>query len=172
MDKILGPSAGIGDYALVLLIYALIFLLVWYPKRTLELNSRNAFKLLYIFWSLFIFGGNYIGYLTGAMSFLPWLNNLLHSFIWVGFALTWLYFSSRDLPWYYRCFLSGMFSFIIKYSEHLILGSWSFDPYLSIHGPYAYLIFMSLVDCLYPPVSDWLLKWVNRKWPSIYIPAV
>src|SRR5579872_4872265 len=129
MDKILGVSNTPGSYGLVLLIYLLIFLLVWYPKSTIELNSRSSFLLLYVFWSVFIFTGNYIGYLTGVMAFLPWLDNFVHSFIWVGFVLTWLYFSTQGLPWYYRCFLSGMFSFLIKYAEHSILGTWSFDPY-------------------------------------------
>jgi hypothetical protein len=171
MDNILGAHPSLGSYLLVLLIYLLIFLLVWYPKRTIELNSRNSFQLLYIFWFVVIFTGNYLGYRLGVMSFLPWLANFLHSFIWVGFVLTWLYFSSLELPWYYRCFLSGMYSFIIKYAEHTILGTWTYDPYFSFTGPYAYIIFMALVDCLYPPVSDLLLKLVSKRFTGIYLPT-
>jgi hypothetical protein len=105
------------------------------------------------------------------MAFLPWLDNFIHSFIWVGFVLTWLYFSTNVLPWYYRFFLFGMFSFIIKYAEHSILGTWSFDPWFFFSGPYAYIIVMSLVDGFYPLISDPLLKQVNKRFPSIYIPG-
>ncbi|HTR28574.1 MAG TPA: hypothetical protein VMH27_04860 [Puia sp.] len=159
-----------GSYLLVLLIYLLVFLLVWYPRRTIELNERNAFTLLFIFWFVVIFTGNYLGYLAGVMSFLPWLDNFMHSLLWVGIALTWLYFSTLGLPWYYRCFLSGMYSFIIKYAEHTILGTWTVDPYFSFTGPYAYIIIMALVDCLYPPVSDLLLKLVSKRFTSFYLP--
>ncbi|HXB93382.1 MAG TPA: hypothetical protein VNU72_13885 [Puia sp.] len=171
MDNILGADNGLVNYGMVLLIYGLIFLLVWYPKNTIELNSRSSFLLLYFFWSIFIFAGNYVGFLLGVMSFLPWLDNFIHSFIWVGFMLTWLYFSTRGLPWYYRCFLAGMYSFIIKYAEHTIIATWSFDPYFFFTGPYAYIIIMALVDCLYPPISDLLLTQVNKKFPSIYLPG-
>jgi hypothetical protein len=170
MDKFFGIGGTPLAYLLVLLIYVLVFLLVKYPRNTIELNSRNSFLLLYLFWSIVIFVGNYIGFLLGVMAFLPWLNNLIHSFIWVGFVLTWLYFASRSLPWYYRCFLAGMSSFIIKYSEHSILGTWTFVPYLSFTSPYAYIIVMALVDCLYPPVSDLLLGAVNKRFPAIYLP--
>jgi hypothetical protein len=169
MEKIFGPSCTLMDYLLVLFIYLLVFLLIFYPKRTIELNSRNSFIVLYIFWSLAMFGGNYIGYRLGLMSFLPWLNNFIHSFGWVGFCLGWLYFSSRGLPWYYRFFLSAMFSFIIKFSEHSILGSWTFDPYFFFTGSYAYIIIMSVVDGFYPLISDLLLRILNKKFPSIYI---
>ncbi|MFI5156221.1 MAG: hypothetical protein ACHQEM_08545 [Chitinophagales bacterium] len=170
MDRILGPDNGFKEYLLVLLIYLLVFLLIRYPRRIIELNERSSFLLLFLSWSVFIFVGNYIGYLLGAMSFLPWLNNLIHSFGWVGIGLTWLYFSSRELPWYYRFFLSAMYSFIIKFMENDILGSWQFDPYLMFNGKWAYIIIMSAVDGFYPVLSDLLLRSVHKKFPSIYFP--
>ena len=172
MEKILGAYCTWIDYLLVLVVYGLIFLLVWYPKRKIELNSRCSFIVLYIFWSVAMFAGNYFGYLLGFMAFLPWLDNFIHSFGWVGFALAWLYFSTTGLPWYYRFFLSAMFSFIIKFSENFILGTWTFDPYFFFTGKYTYIIIMALIDGFYPLVSDLLLKWLNKKFPAIYIPSI
>jgi hypothetical protein len=171
MEKILGASCTLSDYLLVLFIYLLVFLLVWYPKRTVELNSRSSFLVLYLFWSVAMFAGNYIGYLLGFMAFLPWLDNFMHSFLWVGFALAWLYFSSTGLPWYYRFFLAGMFSFLIKFSENFILGTWAFDPYFFFTGKYAYIIIMALVDGFYPLASDILLRQLNKRFTSIYLPG-
>jgi hypothetical protein len=168
MDKILGPGNTIPDYLLVLFIYGLVFLLIFYTKNKIELNERTSFLVLYIFWSLAMFIGNYIGFLCGVMAFLPWLDNLMHSFGWVGFGLAWLYFSSRGLPWYYRFFLSGMFSFLIKFAEHLILGTWTFDPYFFFTGAYAYIVIMAIVDGFYPLVSDLLLNWLHNKFPAVY----
>jgi hypothetical protein len=169
MERILGTDNGLKEYLLVLLFYLMVFILVKYPKRTIELNERSSFLLLFLSWSLFIFIGNYIGYLVGAMSFLPWLNNVIHSFGWVGIALTWLYFSSRGLPWHYRFFLAAMFSFIIKTMENYILGTWQFDPYLMFSGKWAYIIIMSAVDGFYPLLSDLLIKALHKKFPSIYL---
>src|SRR6266446_4073450 len=113
METILGVNNTLIDYLFVLAIYFLIYLLVRYPQRSIELNFKSNFIALYIIWSLAMFSGNYFGYLGGVMSFLPWLNNFIHSFGWVGFVLAWLYMTTRKLPMLYRFFLSAMFSFII-----------------------------------------------------------
>jgi hypothetical protein len=171
METILGANNTLVDYLVTLGIYLLIYLLVRYPQRGIELNFRSSFITLYIIWSLAMFSGNYFGYLGGVMSFLPWLNNFIHSFGWVGFVLAWLYMTTRKLPMLYRFFLSAMFSFIIKFSENMILGTWSFDPYFFFEGKYAYLIIMSIVDGFYPLISDWLLKFLSKKFSSIYYPG-
>jgi hypothetical protein len=163
MENILGENNSFLDYLSVIGIYVLVFLLIFYAKRTIELNFRKSFMALYLVWSVAMFTGNYFGYLGGVMSFLPWLNNFIHSFGWVGFALAWLYMTSAHLPWHYRFYLSAMFSFLIKFSENMILGSWSFDPYFFFEGKYAYLIIMSIVDGFYPLLSDWILKFLNKK---------
>jgi hypothetical protein len=169
MDDILGTGNGFLEYGLILLIDIFVFLLVFYPKRKIELNSRTGFWVLYFFWSLAMFFGNYIAFKIGFMAFLPWLDNFIHSFGWVGLGLGWLYFSSLDLPWYYRFFLASMFSFIIKFFENFILGTWLFDPWFFFTGKYAYIIAMSALDGLYPILSDILLKALHKKFPSVYL---
>ena len=35
------------------------------------------------------------------MSFLPWINNFMHTFLWIGMCLTWIYLGgpSRRSRW-------------------------------------------------------------------------
>src|SRR5580765_8815097 len=98
METILGPGNTLMSYALVLLIYFLMFLFIRYPKPVVELNYRGNFKFLAIVWAIMMFTGNYLFYRLGIMSFLPWLNDFIHSFLWIGICLTWLYYSSHHRP--------------------------------------------------------------------------
>ena len=97
-EDIFGTNASLLDYLLVLFIYLLMLLLIKYPKPVIELNYRINFIFLAIFWATFMFIGNYVGYKMGLMSFLPWLNNSIHTFIWVGLGLNWLYYSALERP--------------------------------------------------------------------------
>lgn len=162
MDAILGSSNTLVDYLLVLLIYALVFIIIRYPSPKIELNFKINFKVLFFFWSFVMFLGNYIFYLIGVMSFLPWLNNFIHSFIWIGICLTFLYAGVHKRGIIEQFLLFAIFSFIIKIAENLILGTWEKDPFYFLHGKYAYIIVMSLVDGFYPPISAVVLKLASR----------
>lgn len=162
MDLILGPNHSLVNYALVLLMYALMFLLIRYPKPVIELNYRGNFKFLAIVWIFLMFTGNYLFYRLGVMSFLPWLNNFIHSFIWIGLCLTWLYYCCYHRPLWEQFIHFAFTSFIIKMAEHQLLSSWSRDSYLGIDHPLAYLFAMSLVDGFYPVISKWLLAWAGK----------
>ena len=157
MNTILGEGNSLLDYLLVLFIYFLMFLFIKYPKPNIELNYRNNFIFLAIVWFILMFTGNYFFYLLGLMSFLPWLNNFIHSSIWIGICLTWLYYVSHSRSMWEQFIFFAFTSFIIKMAEHLLLGSWSRDSYLGVRNGYAYLISMSLVDGFYPIISKWLL---------------
>ena len=163
MNDILGAGNTLLDYALVLIIYGLFFLFIRYPKASVELNYRPTFLFLSIFWAVLMFGGNYLGFLTGMMAFLPWLDNFLHSFVWVGICLCWLYYCTNERPWWEQALFFAFISFLVKVAEKSILGTWSLESYLGIRNPYAYIIVMSLIDGMYPLVSGWVIKALAKK---------
>lgn len=173
MEQIMGANNSWTDYLLVLLIYGLMFLLIRYPKPSIELNFKANFLFLFALWVFLMFTGNYLFYRLGLMAFLPWLNNLLHSGIWVGFCLGWLYYCTQERPMWEQFILFSFTSFIIKITENAVLGTWNLDSYLGINSPYAYLIVMSLVDGFYPVISAWVLKALGKRsvW-GIYVPQL
>lgn len=172
MDTILGAGNSLFDYALVLVVYGLLFLFIRYPKPAVELNYRATFVFLSAFWGLLMFGGNYLGYRLGVMAFLPWLDNLLHSFVWVGICLCWLYYCTYGRPLWEKFFFFAFLSFVVKIAEKLLVGTWSMDNYLGINNPYAYAIAMSLIDGLYPVASQWIVAALAKKSTfGVYAPA-
>lgn len=173
MNDILGANNSLADYLLVLLMYGLMYLLIRYPKPTLELNYKANFFFLVLFWAFLLFTGNYLFYRLGVMAFLPWLNNLLHSFIWVGFCLAWLYYCVHERPMWEQFVLFTFTSFLIKIAEHTILGTWSMDSYFGIQSPYAYIVAMSVVDGFYPVLSALLIKVLSKRSTfGVYAPQV
>ena len=173
MNEILGTNNTLLDYALVLLIYGLMFLLIRFSKPTLELNYRANYFFLVLLWAFLMFTGNYLFYRLGVMAFLPWLNNGLHSFIWVGACLGWLYYCTYERPMWEQFILFAFTSFIVKMAEYLILGTWRKESYLGIESPYAYLIVMSLVDGFYPLISKWVLNVLGKcSTFGVYVPQV
>src|SRR5882672_3277729 len=97
-ENILGTGNTLIDYVLVLVVYGLMYLLIRYPKPAIELNFKGTYLLLVLVWGILMFVGNYLSYLAGIMSFLPWLDNFIHSFIWVGLCLGWLYYCTYERP--------------------------------------------------------------------------
>ncbi|WP_121354674.1 hypothetical protein [Flavisolibacter nicotianae] len=173
MNDILGANNSLLDYALVVLLYGLMFLLIRYPRPHLELNYRTNYFFLVILWAFLMFTGNYLFYRLGVMTFLPWLNNLLHSCVWVGLCLGWLYYCAHERPLWEQFILFAFTSFLVKMAEHAVLGSWARDSYLGIRNPYAYLVVMSIVDGFYPIISQWIIQALGRKSTfGIYAPRL
>jgi hypothetical protein len=171
MDQIVGANNSLLDYLLVIGIYGLLFLFIRYPKPTLELNYKANFIFLVALWAFLMFTGNYLFYRLGVMSFLPWLNNLLHSFVWVGICLGWLYYCTHQRPLWEQFIFFAFTSFIVKMAEHMILGTWSMESYLGIQSPYAYIIAMSIVDGFYPIISRWVLNALGKRSTfGVYMP--
>ena len=133
IEDIFGINNSWADYLSVLIVYGLMWLLIRYPKPRIELNFQSSYVLLALFWGPLMFVGNYLGYLSGTMSFLPWINNFTHSFIWVGLALSWLYYCTKEQSMVTQFIFASWTSFIVKVSEHLILGTWSMPVFLGIH---------------------------------------
>jgi hypothetical protein len=96
------------------------------------------------------------------MSFLPWVNNVLHTFVWIGLCLGFLYAGARKRPLWEQFLLFSIFSFIVKQAEHEVLGTSELDHFFLIRGNAAYITGWSLMDGLYPIISRLGLRLVAR----------
>ncbi|MDB5205854.1 MAG: hypothetical protein JWR72_929 [Flavisolibacter sp.] len=173
MNEIFGVDNNWPDYLLVLFIYALMYLLIRSPRPKLELNYKANYIFLVGLWAFLMFTGNYLFYRLGVMSFLPWANNFVHSFLWVGICLGWLYYCTHERPMWEQFIFFAFTSFIVKMAENMLLGTWNLDSYFGINSKYAYIIAMSIVDGFYPIISLWILNALGKKSTfGIYVPQV
>ena len=172
MESLLGHGNTLFDYLLVLLFYGAMFVLIHYGSRRVELNFRKTFLILYIGWGFGVFIGNYLFYLIGIMSFLPWLNNAFHTLIWIGLCLGFLYAGCyrRSIPEQVALFV--IFSFLVKVAERTILGTWELDHFFGIDGNWSYIIGWSLMDGLYPFISAIGLRLVSRFTSGVIVPRL
>lgn len=171
MESMLGIGNDLFDYLLLLLFYGAMFLLIRHGVRGVELNFRKNYLVLFLGWGLGVFVGNYIFYLIGIMSFLPWLNNAFHTLIWIGLALGYLYAGVYRRPLFEQISLFIVFSFLVKMAEYLLLGTWEHDNFFGIDGNAAYIVGWSIMDGLYPLISMAGLKFVGRFVDGVWSPA-
>ena len=158
MNDLLGPGNRLLDYALVLLVYGALFILMRYGNRRVELNARRLFWIVAFCWGVGVFIGNYLFYLIGIMSFLPWLNNAFHTLIWIGLCLSFLYVGCMRRPLWEQILLFIIFSFIVKIAERWLLGTWEHDNFFGIDGNWAYIIGWSVMDGLYPVINLMVMR--------------
>ena len=170
MEQFLGIGNGLEKYALVLLVYAGLFVVMRYAHPRVEPEFRKSFWLLYIAWAFGIFIGNYVFFLLGIMSFYPWLNNFIHSFIWIGLGLGFLYTGAYRRPTWEQFVMFTVLSFAVKVTERQVLGTWEFNRFFFIEGNLAYLIGWSVVDGLYPVLSGIGLRIASRFIPGVAAP--
>jgi len=167
MERILGPGNTIVDYLLVLVVYLMMGLLMRYGNATVELSYQRTRTFMVLTLGPIVFVANWLLYRAGVMSFLPWLNNVLHALVWVGFGLTFLYAGCRTRPAWEQCALFAVFSFVVKVAEHLLLGTWELDHFFGIPGQTTYMAGWSLLDGLLPLVIPVVLRPVARVVPGI-----
>ena len=170
MDQFLGASNTLLEYCYVIMMYGFLFLVMRYANDRIELNFRKTYWVLYIGWSIAMFAGNYFFFSVNLMSFLPWLNDFIHSFIWIGFCLGFLYAGCYKRPMVEQMFLCSFFSFIVKMTEHMVLGTWDKTDFLFFHGWFPYVVSMSLVDGLYPILSMLGLRVLSKKIDGLVSP--
>lgn len=148
--------------------YGLCFLVMRLAKRKVEPVERRTFLWIGGVWAVSVFVANYLLYLAGVMSFLPWVNNFLHTFVWIGFGLTWFYLGVRDTePLWAQCAMFGFFSLIVKYAEQRLFGTWEMDHFFfkALHGNGAYVGGWSLADATYPVITLVVLR-IAARWVS------
>jgi hypothetical protein len=153
MDAILGPGNTLANYALVLVVYASLFVAMRYAHPRIEPEFRRTYWILFIVYAISIFIANYVLYRLGVMSFLPWLNNFFHTFLWIGLCLNFLYAGIYNRPLWEQFVLFFIFSYAVKLAEHQLLGTWKMGNFFGIPGNTAYILGWSLFDGLTPFAS-------------------
>jgi hypothetical protein len=144
---------------------------LWAVARTLRpaiaAHERKTFWVLWGTWGPLVFLANYLLYRAGVMSFLPWVNNLLHTLVWIGLVLAWLYLAVRGQPLLLQCLLFATFSVIVKVFEQVLFGTWEHGHFFGIPGNTAYVLGWSLADGTYPVLSRWGLRLLGRWIPGL-----
>lgn len=149
----------------VLAIYAALLQVARTHKKTLHREERKTFLVVGGLWAVSVFVANYGLYRLGVMSFLPWLNNFLHTFVWIGGCLTFLYLAIRERESMASQFLVfATFSLIVKVAEQRLFGTWELDHFFHLFdGNAAYVLGWSLADGLYPPITFYGLRLLGRR---------
>jgi hypothetical protein len=154
----------------VLAFYAAIFVIIRLSRERIEPFERKTFVAIGLVWAVCVFPANYLLYKAGAMSFLPWVNNFMHSFLWIGFCLSWLYLGVREnQPIVLQIVLFTTFSLIIKYAEQKLFGTWDHDNFFGIQGNGAYVMGWSLADGTYPVLTLFGLRFAARYIPGLAV---
>ena len=162
MDSILGVGNSVLGYVFVLLIYGGLFLAIRQAGTQISPEFRRSFWVLYVVWAVGIFVGNYLFFLLGIMSFLPWLDNFIHSFVWIGLCLGFLYAISYHRALWELIVLAAVYSFVVKVTERMVLGTWDLNHFFMVDGNLAYIIGWSLVDAAYP-IGSFAVLWIASR---------
>lgn len=154
----------------VLAFYAGCFVVIRIARKRIDPVERRTFLAIGGVWAVSVFVANYLLYKAGVMSFLPWVNNFMHTFIWIGFCLTWLYLGVRETEkLWVQCVIFGFFSLIVKYAEQKLFGTWEHDHFFfhSLHGNGVYVLGWSLADATYPVLTLVVLRAVAKRIPGL-----
>jgi hypothetical protein len=155
----------------LLLFYAALFVVIRTTKKQIEPVERKTFLVIGLVWAVTVFVANYLLYKVDLVSFLSWVTNFAHSFVWIGFCLSWLYLGVRDTESLVtQCVIFATFSLIVKYAEQLLFGTWDLDHFFHVfHGNTAYVLGWSLADGLYPIITLYGLRLAARWIPGLVL---
>ena len=152
----------------VLAFYAAVFAIIRLARDRIEPRERRTFAAIGLAWAVPVFVANYLLHLAGLMSFLPWVNNFMHSFLWIGLCLSWLYLGVRESqPMVLQIVLFATFSLIVKYAEQKLFGTWQLDNFFGIQGNGSYVLGWSLADGTYPLLTLYGLRLAARFIPGL-----
>jgi hypothetical protein len=157
----------------VLGIYALLFVVIWLIRPRIERDEIPTALAIGGVWAVSVFIANYLLYRAGAMSYLPWVNNFLHTFIWIGICLTLLYLGVRETtPMWQQFLMFFAFSMVVKYAEQWLFGTWDHDNFFELFdGNTAYVLGWSLADGTYPILTLFGLRLGARWIPGLVLPT-
>ena len=95
----------------------------------------------------------------------------MHSFLWIGICLAWLYLGVReDQPMAVQVLLFTTFSIIVKYAEQLAFGTWDLDHFFGVfEGNFAYVLGWSLADGTYPVITLFALRLAATRIPRLAV---
>ncbi len=149
---------------ILLAFYAALFVVIRTTGHRIKPEERKTFLVIGAVWAVSVFIANYLLYRAGYMSFLPWVNNFMHTFLWIGFCLTWLYLGVRHTePMLLQFIIFATFSLVVKYAEQMLFGTWDHGHFFHVfQGNTAYVLGWSLADGLYPPLTFFGLRLLRR----------
>ena len=155
----------------LLIFYAALFVIIRTYKGSIERGETRTFLVVGGTWAVTVFIANYVLFRLGVMSFLPWVNNFMHTFLWIGVCLTFLYLGVReDQPMAVQFIMFATFSLIVKYAEQLLLGTWELDHFFWVfNGNFYYVLGWSLADGLYPILTLFGLRLASRAIPGLIV---
>lgn len=138
----------------LLTFYAALFVIIRLTKPALNHDARRVYGLLYLAWAAPVFVANYLLALVGLESFIPWHINFMHTFLWIGLCLGWLYLGVRHEPLWIQFVVFATFSLVVKLTEQRLFGVWSLEHFFFVFpGNWSYVLGWSLADGLYPLLS-------------------
>lgn len=172
MSDILGSNNTIVSYIFMLLVYGGLVVAMRQAATRIEPEFKRTFWVLYVVWAIGVFVSNYLFFRIGIMSFLPWLDNFLHSFVWIGLGLGFLYAISYKRPMWQQLVLCGVYSLAVKMTENKVLGTWDFSHFFFIDGNLAYVIGWSVVDAFFPIASIVVLWIASRFITGLIVPEL
>lgn len=148
----------------VLLLYLALYIVITTWNVGIQHDERKTALVIGGSWAVSTFVLNYVLFRAGVMSFLPWINNFLHTFGWIGVCLTLAYLGvRRTQPMWKQFVLFATFSLVVKVGENIMLGTWELDHFFRIFkGNTAYIVGWSLADGLYPPITLFGLRLVGK----------
>jgi hypothetical protein len=148
----------------LLLLYAALFVIFRIIKPALTgADERRIYGLLYLGWAAPVFIANYLLSLVDLESPMPWYVNFMHTFVWIGLCLGWLYLGARRERQWVQFVAFATFSLLVKLFEQKLFGAWNSDHFFFIfRGNWAHLLGWSLADGLYPLISTVGLALINR----------
>jgi hypothetical protein len=164
----MNPPFTPGRIALLLLFYAALGAVMSLHGRKLTKDERKTFLLLWGAGFSIALVSNYLLFRIGAMTFLPWINNFLHTFFWIGLGFPYLYFGTRGRSPVVVFTVFLVLSLIVKYAEQLLFGTWDGTSFLGlIPGNFGYILGWSAVDGCLPFVMALGLRLVGKFVPGL-----
>jgi len=159
-----------GRIALILALYAALAVVISISGRKLTREERKTFLLLAGSASAIAFVSNFLLFKIGAMTFLPWINNFLHSFFWIGLMFPWMYFATRGRSPVVVFITFATLSLVVKYIEQILFGTWDGPNFLHIiPGNFGYILGWSLVDGGLPFVMSFGLRLLSKFMPGLVV---
>jgi hypothetical protein len=152
----------------VLAFYAALLVIIRLINPQIDTAERRTFVAIGLAWAIAVFPANYGLYKADLMSYLPWVTNFMHTFLWIGICLSWLYLGVRGRHSMVTLFIVfATFSLIVKYIEQIVFGTWDLDNFFGIDGNGAYVIGWSLADGTYPILTLYGLRLAARWIPGL-----
>ncbi len=165
------PEVNGTTVVMLLTFYAALFVIIRVVQPSIPPEERKTAAVIGATWAVSVFAANYLLYRAGFMSFLPWVNNFMHTFLWIGICLTLLYVGvRRNQSMVVQFIVFATFSLIVKYAEQLLFGTWEHDHFFHVfRGNFAYVLGWSLADGLYPPLTFFGLRLAGRFIPGLQV---